>query len=1823
MPNSAAVAEEGRTTSGESATAATKGQSPVKRGGGRRGRSRGRKGQDGWRKKGEYAKKEELLHQMKWPKTRRKGLIEMWESDLVLKPGEYSALLTAACQLGWASMASTIMEEMIASKVPVTTATYDAAIKAACKANKDRLALLLIVDQYARCQSEKQADKAAMEGIGIGQDAKAAIAAGRPVGGGNGGGGGAGGGGSAGGGNAKKLTKSHFRANLAKVLQVTSRTGDVEGALEVLKYMSAMGISANPLVCQHLLVTACKAGRGNAARVPVILRAMGDFGMKPDMSLLDALEMLFAANSPDVALDLLVDVARAGRAKKKKKAKGIGIGIGNIWRFETNASAAEAFSFVLKRADQVGRQDVADMTIQALLSDLPQSLYFGRGAGPENPSAGVGAGATGGGGGDGATGGGADSGGVDVSEDGEAAAAAASPAAAGPDGGDKETSGVDPAAVDMDNNDNDEEGQEQEDGEEGEEDDDDGDEDDDDDEASFEERAAFSNTRTGSVVTGPGAGGVGGASASKLSSAVSGALTAARGAGKGHQEDGGGGGGTGGGGWGGGAPQDKKWSRLGMKELSRQRRSEAIFRQKQGVAVLNHILADLAASSTSGHTAAGVLDRWRSITLGGGWAGGGGAVGEEGGGAAAAAVTAELVRYSRPTETSYMHTMSALVRSGQWGRARSLLEVMRVDGIPPTVGCYSHLLMLLHTRLTLEESDPTARPGDKDSLSMSDMASMASMSPAGATFLWSEPTYEWEEVVSLMRDARSADAGNYEVTDGMYHTALDVLQIVSQRPKHVSLGVVGPEVASLPPPPAKVFLERAECLLEWALDAGMEMTVEVLMPVLTLSHTARDADKVFKYFEAMLEVDTPRQGWAYTATFAEAYNMAIHACEFGGEQHAERALAYVRTMGSASGLKPRAKQYELAINAMVAAGRYRDAYQLLAEAVENGAEKVGVYDAAMKACAMEGNPAQAETLVRIMLEMGLNPGSEAMSQLLLAYGKCGDVEGIQSVMTRAANEVFTGGVMNALVYESVLRVLAPLEAWQDAETFVKEGEMVLPGSLTYRTYGYLMVAYAVEQQWGAAIELALGTGRWPEKTSGGPEGRFHPPELRETTCAVALKWLLTQGVDGPDSVATSGGRENDGNNRNDERRGEVDGGRGAVGGGQVADGAGVRVAEAMAERALEYRKCGRELFTRLLASGAPLRSVRVMKAALGGIGAEPVPSSLSSSSPYPDPSEGSEDAPICWKQTMPFWGDPEKPPSSWSPSSSSPSASSTSASPSPAAKEWASSGLLPNDWLLSVLPEEDAEREVAAQALHVGTVVEVLLRLYTTCDQPGANGFHSPTAVGLLQQAVSAACLAEDPDLADRLFTAWLDRASYSQLSQARLKNALRISLSEVLAAFFAEGQGEEGVYRGLSLIGRCRDAGLPPYPFDFLGAMRACNTAGLYSTALRLFDQLTAASNPSPSSSPPENMYPDKTSTSAYPVDGDANSFRGAAAESDSDMDPETDPDPDSDDPEMGGSFSPSSEMTEVSRAQQRTRRELEGGRKGNVSAGEFVERSAEDAVIDGGFRNGIGDAGDDCAGIGSCGEQREREGAGSGVGMRFENLNDIPDGELIPAAAATIALESCFLGGRRDQAMEIVWQLIRMRHPLTEACRNRAIVALTSGGHPDMALDMARGMEKDRHYADRATVEFVERFQKRAFEAAEAYDPALEGEEEEEDDDDDDDVENIKDIDGDGDDDWGEDFEVDEEEEDTDDPDDDELASSSRMLPSPPLSSESSSVSDDGDGSSTDRPSELVLRFLPLLSEALRNKLRPEEGEDEPAPEKESAAEANVEEAVAESAP
>lgn len=40
------------------------------------------------------------------------------------------------------------------------------------------------------------------------------------------------------------------------------------------------------------------------------------------------------------------------------------------------------------------------------------------------------------------------------------------------------------------------------------------------------------------------------------------------------------------------------------------------------------------------------------------------------------------------------------------------------------------------------------------------------------------------------------------------------------------------------------------------------MTAELLFPVLTLSHTARDSKKVFQFFEAMLDTDTQRQGGA-------------------------------------------------------------------------------------------------------------------------------------------------------------------------------------------------------------------------------------------------------------------------------------------------------------------------------------------------------------------------------------------------------------------------------------------------------------------------------------------------------------------------------------------------------------------------------------------------------------------------------------------------------------------------------------------------------------------------------------------------------------------------------------------------------------------------------------------------------------------------------------------------------------------------------------------------------------------------------------------------
>lgn len=136
-----------------------------------------------------------------------------------------------------------------------------------------------------------------------------------------------------------------------------------------------------------------------------------------------------------------------------------------------------------------------------------------------------------------------------------------------------------------------------------------------------------------------------------------------------------------------------------------------------------------------------------------------------------------------------------------------------------------------------------------------------------------------------------------------------------------------------------------------------------------------------------------------------------------------------------------------------------------------------------------------------------------------------------------------------------------------------------------------------------------------------------------------------------------------------------------------------------------------------------------------------------------------------------------------------------------------------------------------------------------------------------------------------------------------------------------------------------------------------------------------------------------------------------------------------------------------------------------------------------------------------------------------------------------------------------------------------------------------------------------FDGRFQRRAFDAAEAYDLTREEDEEQEE------LENEEDgDDDDDDDDWEEDLEEEEEqgEGENDDADGAENEIASSRLPR--LSPESSAQDDGGE-----RPSELVLRFLPLLSEALRSKLRP--GDDAPVPQG-GAEDKEAEEAVADSA-
>lgn len=66
--------------------------------------------------------------------------------------------------------------------------------------------------------------------------------------------------------------------------------------------------------------------------------------------------------------------------------------------------------------------------------------------------------------------------------------------------------------------------------------------------------------------------------------------------------------------------------------------------------------------------------------------------------------------------------------------------------------------------------------------------------------------------------------------------------------------------------------------------------------------------------------------------YADAYKMALDACAFGNDP--ERALSYVHGMRLRSGLRPSAIHFEKAVIAMATAARFRDAYQLLAAAVE-------------------------------------------------------------------------------------------------------------------------------------------------------------------------------------------------------------------------------------------------------------------------------------------------------------------------------------------------------------------------------------------------------------------------------------------------------------------------------------------------------------------------------------------------------------------------------------------------------------------------------------------------------------------------------------------------------------------------------------------------------------------------------------------------------------------------------------------------------------------------------------------------------------------------
>ena len=61
-------------------------------------------------------------------------------------------------------------------------------------------------------------------------------------------------------------------------------------------FLLSWQIEATPSICQSLISTALKAGGEHVMRIPALLRVMGDANLRPEMSLLEVLRMLFEAD---------------------------------------------------------------------------------------------------------------------------------------------------------------------------------------------------------------------------------------------------------------------------------------------------------------------------------------------------------------------------------------------------------------------------------------------------------------------------------------------------------------------------------------------------------------------------------------------------------------------------------------------------------------------------------------------------------------------------------------------------------------------------------------------------------------------------------------------------------------------------------------------------------------------------------------------------------------------------------------------------------------------------------------------------------------------------------------------------------------------------------------------------------------------------------------------------------------------------------------------------------------------------------------------------------------------------------------------------------------------------------------------------------------------------------------------------------------------------------------------------------------------------------------------------------------------------------------